>query len=156
MVLFPSSVRFKYNDQLPTVYFIMFLYMVFLTLLYVFFVHLGTWVALYLLVINTAAMTLNPMLPVSMVMGQSVSAKRLASTHKINCLQPGRIPIAGKISTMVFDKTGTITKEGMDFDSVIPIVDGAFCDKVEFDSADPESVANREQLGGAARTIRHC
>lgn len=82
------------------------------------------------------------MLPVSMVMGQSVSAGRLddpKGKYQIKCLQPGRtlrlplvgtvlevdvglldvtgkanrccrIPIAGKISTMVFDKTGTITK----------------------------------------------
>ena len=29
-----------------------------------------------------------------------------------------RIPVAGKISVMVFDKTGTITKSGMDFTAV--------------------------------------
>lgn len=106
------------------------------------------------LVMNQSSLNLrNPMLPVSMVMGQSVSAGRLddpKGKYQIKCLQPGRtdcvalvahwklnevdvavpcgtaesagpqrpmhpfaehrIPIAGKISTMVFDKTGTITK----------------------------------------------
>ena len=92
------------------------------------------------------------MLPVSMVMGQSVSAGRLddpKGDYHIKCLQPGRslvmlpfwsqqscsmtssgwsaelplslrscrIPIAGKISTMVFDKTGTITKVPLYFHS---------------------------------------
>merc|ERR1719323_2675069 len=84
---------------------------------------LGDWIAKYMMLLNTVAMCLSPMLPVSLVMGQATAATRLQKDHKINCLQPARIPIAGKISRMVFDKTGTITKDGMDFNSVIPVTD---------------------------------
>lgn len=131
MVLFPTSVRFKYNDQLPKVYMIFCVYMVILTVIYLSpLMDLKSWITTYLMVLNTIAMCISPMLPVSMVMGQSVTASRLQVTHKIGCLQPGRIPIAGKISTMVFDKTGTITKDGMDFDSVIAVQNQCFMQQV--------------------------
>merc|ERR1719210_1871431 len=134
MVLFPTSVRFKYNDQLPKVYGLLSIYMVILSLIYMSpLMDLKSWIATYLMVLNTIAMCLSPMLPVSMVMGQSVAAARLDKEHKISCLQPGRIPIAGKISPMVFDKTGTITKEGMDFDSVLPVEENRFGHAVKFE-----------------------
>mmetsp|Transcript_94359 Transcript_94359/g.197097 ORF Transcript_94359/g.197097 Transcript_94359/m.197097 type:complete len:1298 (-) Transcript_94359:217-4110(-) len=139
MVLFPTSVRFKYNDQLPKVYMLLSCYMVILFAIYLSpKMNLHSWVATYLLVLNTIAMCLSPMLPVSMVMGQSAAANRLEKTHKIGCLQPGRIPIAGKISTMVFDKTGTITKDGMDFDAVIPVEGAKFSGRVSFMPNDNE------------------
>ncbi|EER00609.1 Cation-transporting ATPase, putative [Perkinsus marinus ATCC 50983] len=136
MVLFPQSVRFKYNDQLPIIYTIMFCYAMLITVLYATLTDLGSWIVTVLQILNTIAQSMNPMLPVSMVMGQSVSSKRLERNEKIACLQPGRIPVAGKISTMVFDKTGTITKDGMDFAAVIPVdlASGAFLDRVVFDN----------------------
>jgi len=149
MVLFPASVKFKYNDQLPVVYGIMSVYAAILVFVLLFATDLGSAVATYLAVLCTVAMTLNPMLPVSMVMGQSVSAGRLEDPngpYQIKCLQPGRIPIAGKISTMVFDKTGTITKGGMDFASVISVVSGAFLSRVDFDHSVPECQANRDKV----------
>merc|ERR1719469_665202 len=109
MVLFPTSVTFKYNDQMPIVYGCIFVYMAILSIIYLSpLVSLGDWIATYMLLLNTVAMCLSPMLPVSLVMGQTVAASRLIKNHEIKCLQPARIPIAGKISTMVFDKTGTI------------------------------------------------
>jgi len=126
MVLFPTSVRFKYTDQLPIVYGMIFVYMIGLSCIYLSdLVNLGDWIATYLMLMNTVAMCLSPMLPVSLVMGQSVGSRRLQAKD-IQCLQPGRIPIAGKISSMVFDKTGTITKDGMDFDSVIAVESSGF------------------------------
>eukprot|EP00931_Biecheleriopsis_adriatica_P039456 TRINITY_DN22565_c0_g1_i1.p1 TRINITY_DN22565_c0_g1~~TRINITY_DN22565_c0_g1_i1.p1 ORF type:complete len:1348 (+),score=245.05 TRINITY_DN22565_c0_g1_i1:60-4046(+) len=145
MVLFPASVKFKYNDQLPIVYGIMSIYVTILVLILVFCTDLGSAVALYLTVLCTIAMSLNPMLPVSMVMGQTVSAGRLDDPngpYQIKCLQPGRIPIAGKISTMVFDKTGTITKGGMDF-AAVQVLDGSSFRRVAFDDTNPECEANR-------------
>jgi len=119
MVLFPSSVKFKYNDQLPTVYALMILKAMVLAMLHLFAANEGSPVVTFLNVTCAIAGSLSPMLPVSLVMGQSVSAKRLtARGYQIKCLEPGRIPIAGKISTMVFDKTGTITKSTMDLVSV--------------------------------------
>lgn len=146
MVLFPASVKFKYNDQLPIVYSIMSIYIAIVVLVLVIWSDIGSIVATYLTVLCMVAMALNPMLPVSMVMGQSVSAGRLddpKGDYHIKCLQPGRIPIAGKISTMVFDKTGTITKAGMDFAGVYGVNGQRFCGKVQFDDMDPESQQNR-------------
>ena len=44
--------------------------------------------------------------------GVQVVFTKALKPHALNLLS-GRIPIAGKISTMVFDKTGTITKAGV-------------------------------------------
>ena len=119
MVLFPSSVKFKYTDQLPLVYAFMCLYAILAVILHLSAVDPGSGVVQYLHILCSLCGALSPMLPVSLVMGQSVSAKRLTGQeYNIKCLQPGRIPIAGKISTMVFDKTGTITKSTMDFAGV--------------------------------------
>merc|ERR1719410_625485 len=101
---------------------------------------LGDWIGKYVMLLNTIAMCISPMFPVSLVMGQATAAKRLQNDHEIQCLQPGRIPIAGKISTIVFDKTGTITKDGMDFDSVIPVDDSSkLGDRVKIDPDRPEA-----------------
>jgi cation-transporting ATPase 13A3/4/5 len=156
MVLFPTSVRFKYIDQLPTVYALLFVYMLILVFIYVCYVDVGGWVATYLLVVNTCAMCLNPMLPVSMIMGQAASAGRLKRELKINCLQPGRIAVAGKISNMVFDKTGTITKEGMDFSGVVPVQDGVCAEEIAFDTGDVECMKNRDTIANKVPDVlRH-
>jgi len=141
MVLFPTSVRFRYNDQMPIVYAIIFAYMLILCAIYLSpLMDLGDWVAKYMMLLNTVAMCLSPMLPVSLVMGQAVAATRLKADHDIQCLQPARIPIAGKISTVVFDKTGTITKDGMDFDAVIPVDDtGKLGQPIKVDSQNPSA-----------------
>lgn len=157
MVLFPSSVRFKYLDQLPIVYGILSIYMIVLIPIYLFLTNLGSVVATYLIILNTVAMCLSPMLPVSMVIGQSVSATRLTDkdNYDIKCLQPGRIPIAGKISNMVFDKTGTITKGGMDFAGIIGVQDSKFLTRVEFNPNDPECDANREACSKLPESLRY-
>ncbi|EER03922.1 P-type ATPase, putative [Perkinsus marinus ATCC 50983] len=135
MVLFPQSVRFKYTDQLPIVYGMLALYAVLIIVLYLTTTNLGSWVVTVLQILSTVAQTMNPMLPVSIVMGQSVAAFRLEKHHQISCLQPGRIPVAGKISTMVFDKTGTITKDGMDFAAVVAVDPSrrTFLGKIQFE-----------------------
>lgn len=140
MVLFPTSVRFRYNDQMPLVYAFIFVYMIGLCSIYMSpLMDLGDWIAKYMMLLNTVAMCLSPMLPVSLVMGQATAASRLTKDHEINCLQPGRIPIAGKMSTIVFDKTGTITKDGMDFDSVIPAEASKFGTPIKIDVDNPKA-----------------
>ncbi|KAF4731469.1 hypothetical protein FOZ62_004032, partial [Perkinsus olseni] len=132
MVMFPQSVRFKYHDQLPIVYGIMFAYAMLISFLYLGLTNMGNWIVTLLQIFLVLLQSLNPMLPVAMVMGQTVAAKRLRNHHKIFCLQPERIPVAGKISVMVFDKTGTITKDGMELSAVLPVRDGSFTNRIDF------------------------
>jgi len=70
----------------------------------------------------SVAQAINPLLPVSLAVGQSVSSTRL-SENGVVCLAPNRIPMAGVIDTCVLDKTGTITQEGMELHSVHPVAD---------------------------------
>ncbi|KAF4650416.1 hypothetical protein FOL47_001171, partial [Perkinsus chesapeaki] len=130
MVMFPQPVRFKYHDQLPIVYAIMFGYAMIICFLYLGLTNMGNWIVTLLQIFLVLLQALNPMLPVSTVMGQTVAAKRLRNHHKIFCLQPERIPVAGKISVMVFDKTGTITKDGMELSGILPARGGVFDDAV--------------------------
>ncbi|CAK9059542.1 unnamed protein product [Durusdinium trenchii] len=155
MVLFPASVRFKYTEQLPQVYGIMCLYACVLILLKFTSVNEGSWVVKFLNIACCLVGALNPMLPVSLVMGQSASAKRLTDgeNYQIKCLQPGRIPIAGKISTMVFDKTGTITKSSMDLAAVHPIADAQLLRCQRLDGAPDGAFAAGEALW---RALRRC
>eukprot|EP00929_Paragymnodinium_shiwhaense_P036539 TRINITY_DN19569_c0_g1_i4.p1 TRINITY_DN19569_c0_g1~~TRINITY_DN19569_c0_g1_i4.p1 ORF type:complete len:1292 (-),score=164.98 TRINITY_DN19569_c0_g1_i4:385-4260(-) len=128
MVLFPSVVKFKYSEQLPVVYAIMVLYSIGCLC-----VTLRTQGAGYTIAFFSSAgfviQALNPMLPVSLTMGQSVAAQRLEEVG-IMCLSLGRLPIAGKIRTMVFDKTGTITQGGMDLSAARPLAGKAFDEEV--------------------------
>eukprot|EP00945_MAST-04E_sp_MAST-4E-sp1_P006638 g6638.t1 len=47
--------------------------------------------------------------------GQISSAKRLISNCNIDVKDPNRIALGGKVKTVCFDKTGTITKDGLDY-----------------------------------------
>eukprot|EP00439_Symbiodinium_sp_Y106_P039537 s1359_g4.t2 len=107
MVLFPAIVKFKYTEQLPWVYALMTAWATFCFANTLMFQGQG-WISGCFAGMSFLAQALNPMMAVSFTLGQSCSASRLKE-GEIACLNIGRIPIAGKISTMVFDKTGTIT-----------------------------------------------
>ncbi|KAF4755500.1 hypothetical protein FOZ63_007849, partial [Perkinsus olseni] len=72
LVMFPEPVRFKYHDQLPLVYLGLFVYALLLSVAFFAFTHIGSWVVTILQVLIVVKETLNPMLPVAMVMGQTV------------------------------------------------------------------------------------
>jgi magnesium-transporting ATPase (P-type) len=54
---------------------------------------------------------LPPALPAVLGMGIVVAMNHLSSHYKINCINAGRINLAGLIDTFVFDKTGTLTEQ---------------------------------------------
>lgn len=128
MVLFPAIVKFKYTEQLPWVYALMTAWATFCFANTLMFQGQG-WISGCFAGMSFLAQALNPMMAVSFTLGQSCSASRLKE-GEIACLNIGRIPIAGKISTMVFDKTGTITHGGMDLAAVRPIAEGRMHDEV--------------------------
>jgi cation-transporting ATPase 13A3/4/5 len=60
---------------------------------------------------------INPLMAVSLVAGEMLSAKRLNKNkdHKVYTRDLHRVTIAGKVDLALLDKTGTITKSGLDF-----------------------------------------
>ncbi len=53
-----------------------------------------------------------PALPTAMSSGVAFAISRLR-VKQIFCIQPNRLNLAGHINWVVFDKTGTITEEGL-------------------------------------------
>lgn len=53
-----------------------------------------------------------PALPAAMTCGVVFAINRLKE-EKIFCISPSRVNVAGRVSTYVFDKTGTITEDSL-------------------------------------------
>lgn len=146
MVLFPSHVKFKTDDQMSRIRLILFAIAFCINIpLLTPLINLDTLNATYAQFICTIAIAFNPMLGTSMLLGQLSSCRRLEGDLKITCMQPNRIPIAGKISVMVFDKTGTITKDSMEFESVKVVEGGKFGDRHVFAKPDVEGAVQSNQ-----------
>mmetsp|Transcript_9419 Transcript_9419/g.15216 ORF Transcript_9419/g.15216 Transcript_9419/m.15216 type:complete len:1314 (+) Transcript_9419:53-3994(+) len=129
-VLFPEPIHFKFTDQLPWVYLCMFIYVCILFTTVQIGADTGSWVYGIYIGMTILAQSLNPLLPVSITLGQTVGSERLKDHVGIKCLSPQRLPIAGKVHVMVMDKTGTITKEGMDFRGAYVAEGGKFAEPV--------------------------
>ncbi|TMW57735.1 hypothetical protein Poli38472_014338 [Pythium oligandrum] len=128
-ILYPAPMRFKYDEQLKAV--VAFLFV---------FGFVAAYLAMKFLIENAGlsntlfsfvygmfmfSAVLNPLLPVVITIGQVNASKRLKH-QGIFCLNPQRITLAGKVRVFCFDKTGTITKQGLDFRGYVPVVDAAF------------------------------
>jgi cation-transporting ATPase 13A3/4/5 len=141
LVLFPTDVHFEWSKDISSVFIILALYAFGLAAVLVaqqsygknveirnmdgrlltnFEMKTGMLAGLAALMVKcifSITQCINPLLPVSFSMGQSMSSSRLGSTG-LMCLAPERVPMAGVIDTMVLDKTGTITQEGMELHAV--------------------------------------
>ena len=84
----------------------------------------GSWQAI-LAGLNSATVLINPLLPVAVMGGQLSSSRRLLK-HRVFCRDLERLTLAGGVDTVCLDKTGTITKGGLDFFQAQPLpgVDG--------------------------------
>ncbi|KAJ3300982.1 hypothetical protein HDU93_006990, partial [Gonapodya sp. JEL0774] len=69
-------------------------------------------VALTALDIITTAIP--PALPIVLTVGTGMALTRLRR-KKVFCIDPGRINLAGRVNVMCWDKTGTLTTEGLQF-----------------------------------------
>uniref|UniRef100_A0A5K3F9E1 Cation-transporting ATPase n=2 Tax=Mesocestoides corti TaxID=53468 RepID=A0A5K3F9E1_MESCO len=66
-----------------------------------------------------------PALPVAMTVGIAFAQSRLKK-RSVFCINPSVINVCGVINVTCFDKTGTITEDGLDLWGVIPNGDGQF------------------------------
>lgn len=117
-ILYPKAMVFKYDEELPIIFIALGCYAaVVFVLAYIFLNNLEnapTPLTAFTYGLSTLTQTLNPLLPVALVAGNAVGSSRLF-TKGVFCVDPKRISIAGKVRLAVFDKTGTITKDGLDF-----------------------------------------
>eukprot|EP00929_Paragymnodinium_shiwhaense_P049847 TRINITY_DN25139_c0_g1_i3.p1 TRINITY_DN25139_c0_g1~~TRINITY_DN25139_c0_g1_i3.p1 ORF type:complete len:1163 (-),score=155.87 TRINITY_DN25139_c0_g1_i3:504-3992(-) len=153
-VLFPSEVFFQYVDDLRTVYiglvcYALCLFVILACANYPFNRpgNKSNQTAIFVRALFCIMQAINPMLGVAIASGQSNAAMKL--TRKgISCLDPQRVPIAGCINKMVLDKTGTITKDGMELVGVQECKDGtSFIESCKAD--------NFSDAGGLAQLTRY-
>ncbi|TDH67821.1 hypothetical protein CCR75_006788 [Bremia lactucae] len=125
-ILHPAPVRFKYDEHLKAVYMVLFVIGLIASYFAMKFLieNAGLSNTLFAFVYGMFMFSavLNPLLPVVMTVGQVNAAKRLQKSN-IFCLNPHRITLCGKVRVFCFDKTGTITKEGLDFRGCVPVSD---------------------------------
>ena len=127
-ILFPNEMVFQYDEELRVVFMLLVVYALFLFAISVWLqikIAPLTWVSIFSFALFTVSQILPPLLPIALVVGHQMSAKRLRA-KQIQCVNPKRIAIAGKIHVFMFDKTGTLTKQGLDFLGVRSIEGGKF------------------------------
>lgn len=76
---------------------------------------------------------LDPNVPNAIMVAQGTASKWLEQMG-VRCLIPAALPVAGKVTACVFDKTGTITKDGVDFIAVHSVVNKEFGKLVDMTS----------------------
>lgn len=123
-ILYPSPVRFKYDEHLKACIIFLLVYGI-----------VAACIAMHLLIENAGlsnhlrafvygifmiSAVLSPLIPVVFTVGQANAAKRL-QRRGVFCLDPQRIALGGKVRVFAFDKTGTITKQGLDFRGCVPV-----------------------------------
>jgi len=116
-ILFPSDMIFQYDEELRIVFMMLMIYAFGLFGVSVWLqikIAPLKWVSIFAFALFTISQILPPLLPIALVVGHTMSAKRLKD-RKVLCVNPKRIAISGKIHAFMFDKTGTLTKQGLDF-----------------------------------------
>ncbi|KAJ2156033.1 hypothetical protein GGF46_005456 [Coemansia sp. RSA 552] len=111
-ILFPNPISFIFDEQIKIVFAIFVVYALFVLAMAAYMYQGNTMAVLYFYLFTLAQLA-NPILPASLVIGQSVAAARLRR-KQIYCVDPQRIMTAGKVQVFCFDKTGTLTKEGLE------------------------------------------
>lgn len=118
-ILYPVPILFVFIEQLKVVFPILLLWgiiMLFASVAMLGVESIDSW----FYGMFTISQVLSPLLPAVLVVGQSISAQRLAM-KKISCTDFSRITLAGKVKVFCFDKTGTLTKEGLEFIGCNPV-----------------------------------
>ncbi|KAI9014038.1 hypothetical protein DFJ74DRAFT_681076 [Hyaloraphidium curvatum] len=69
----------------------------------------GMWVT----ALDMITIAIPPALPIVLTIGTGFSLARLRARHGIGCIDPPRINFAGRVTLVCWDKTGTLTREGV-------------------------------------------
>lgn len=125
-ILYPAKVRFKYNEHLKAfIGFLLVFGLIAAIIAMRFLIHnAGISNTLFAFVYGTFMLSavVNPLIPVVVTIGQVNGTKRLQK-RGVFCLNPERIALCGKVRVFAFDKTGTITKEGLDYRGCLTVED---------------------------------
>ena len=118
-IMFPAKVLFKYDEELPIAFVLLFLYAALLIIpLTTSLAYANgltqTFTTVFVEALYSVTQVVNPLLPISLIAGRSVALGRLGRGG-VACVEPQRIPICGKVKLVCFDKTGTLTEDGLDF-----------------------------------------
>ncbi|OLY84330.1 putative cation-transporting ATPase 13A2 [Smittium mucronatum] len=119
-ILNPSKIMFIFDKQIRVVMLILFVQGV-VWMGFAFWLLNASAIAGFFSGIFSLAQLISPLLPASLVIGQSIAVQRLKKKN-IYCIDIPRVLVAGKIQIFCFDKTGTLTKEGLEFDRVVESV----------------------------------
>lgn len=130
-ILFPKPHHFKFNREA----YIFLLIMASITIigLAVSIPYLYDKVEHYQIVftlLDFVTITVPPALPAALTVGVSFALARL-NQKKIFCVSPPRTIVAGRVDTVCFDKTGTITFDEMDLQGITLAHEGKFRDFIK-------------------------
>ncbi|OMJ26084.1 putative cation-transporting ATPase 13A2 [Smittium culicis] len=118
-ILNPTKILFIFNKQIRVVMFVLFIQGLF-WLSFAIWLLKASAIAGWFSGVFSLAQLISPLLPASLVIGQSIAVQRLKK-KQIYCIDIPRVMVAGKIEIFCFDKTGTLTKEGLEFDGISEI-----------------------------------
>ncbi|PVV01389.1 hypothetical protein BB560_004192, partial [Smittium megazygosporum] len=146
-ILYPTKFVFIFTRQIRVVMAILFLQGMLWLSLSVWFLKASS-VASFFSGMFSLSQLISPLLPASLVVGQSIAVQRLKK-HKIFCVEMPRVMIAGKVQIFCFDKTGTLTKDGLEFDGVCePIVSPSSTPAQNLITNEENSVPNKPEIQG--------
>lgn len=125
-ILYPEVLKFRYEEELEAVIVMLLAYgiVAFIVSLILQSANGGSssFVTKWAYGMFTASQIFSPLLPVALKVGQIRSSERL-NKKGVFCVNPRRIAISGKVNIFCFDKTGTITKDGMEFSGISYVQD---------------------------------
>ncbi|XP_069120261.1 polyamine-transporting ATPase 13A3-like isoform X2 [Argopecten irradians] len=130
-IMFPKPVDFKF--EVDTYKFLAFLScLAIFGCVYTFWVTAGKGIVfdeVVLMALDLVTVAVPAALPAALTIGIVFAQYRLKKAG-IFCISPRRITVSGTLNVVCFDKTGTITEDGLDMKSVVPATDGKFSAEV--------------------------
>eukprot|EP00923_Selenidium_pygospionis_P019539 GHVN01034162.1.p1 GENE.GHVN01034162.1~~GHVN01034162.1.p1 ORF type:complete len:1669 (-),score=175.90 GHVN01034162.1:2684-7063(-) len=118
-ILYPPRLSFKFDEHWRVVFMLLLGYGVvafMLSLMFLGFELVAWWYGVF-----TTSQVMSPLIPATFVNNQAIGSQRLRK-KQIYCVNLSRIYACGKVKYFCFDKTGTMTKDGLEFHGVDPMV----------------------------------